>query len=217
MHESYPGTKRSTVSSGITILTVMYLLYIIGVKTDSLFDVTVKLSPLLLIASLVILLYYQKHWNIRSLTFLFVIFFGGYFVQAVASETKLIYGEIYYGNSLGPKLFDTPVISGVIWILLIYTTGCTIKDLKIGLLSKCILGSIMLVFLDIMIEPVAKQLNFWGWKKDLIPFQNYLAWFIVSFVMFLYFFNLKAKLRNEIAVYLFVILASFFLLLNILL
>jgi len=215
MHESYPGTRRSTVSKGVTILLTTYILFIVGLRIDTLYDIVVRLFPLLIIVSLIILLYYQKHWNIRSLSFLFVIFFGGFFVQAIASETKLIYGEFFYGNTLGPKLFDTPILTGVIWLLLIYSAGCTIKNLKIGLMAQCLLGSFLLVLIDVLMEPVAKYMDFWSWKKDVIPFQNYFAWFVISFFMFLYCFNLKAKLRNEIAAYIFVIIAAFFLVLNI--
>ncbi len=215
MHESYPGTRRSAVSKGITVLTVAYLLFIIGLKVDTISEIVARLFPVLIIISLVVLLAYQKHWNIRSLSFLFVVFTGGFFVQAIASETKLIYGEFTYGNSLGPKLFDTPLLSGVVWLLLIYTTGCLIKNLKVGLMAQCFLGSFLIVMIDVLIEPVARDLDLWSWRKDTIPLQNYFAWFTISFIMFLYFFNLKAKLRNEIAAYLFVIIAAFFLLLNI--
>lgn len=215
MHESYPGTRRSTTPKGIITLVSVYSLFIIGLKIETISGIVNRLFPLLIIISLIVLLFYQKHWNIRSLSFLFVIFIGGFFVQTIASETKLIYGEFSYGNTLGPKLFGTPILSGVIWLLLIYTTGCLIKNLKVELLAQCLLGSFLLVMLDVLIEPVAGHLDFWSWKKDVIPLQNYFAWFAISFFMFLYFFNLKAKLRNEIAAYLFVIIAAFFLLLNI--
>ena len=40
-----------------------------------------------------------------------------------------------------------------------------------------------MVLLDIMIEPVAIELDFWQWEGGNIPLQNYLMWFIVALFM----------------------------------
>ncbi len=217
MQDTYPGKRSSTTTTGVTLLGVTYLLFTIALKSNLFFQTATRLFPLALIISLIVLLFYQKHWNIRSLSFLFVIFFGGFFLQAVATETGIIYGDFAYGRSLGPKLFGTPLIIGILWLLLIYSVGCTIKDMKVGLWAKCFLGAAILVLFDILMEPVAREMDLWDWqtKERAIPLQNYFAWFFISFVMFIYFFNLRAKVRNNVAPFLFVIMMLFFLIMNI--
>ena len=37
--------------------------------------------------------------------------------------------------------------------------------------------------LDVLIEPVAIKLDYWSWENNVIPLQNYVMWFIVSFVI----------------------------------
>ena len=215
MQKYYPDYSRSNLGTGIFILCAIHLAYMIGVKIDT-EDTVQQFFPIVLIVSLIVLLYYQKQWNIRSLLFMFVIFLGGFFIQALATETNEVFGNILYKNSLGPKLFNTPIVIGVNWLILIYSAGYITKDMKIGLLAKCSLSSLLLVLMDVLMEPVAMKYDFWDWRKPYhaIPLQNYFGWFIVSFFMFLYFFNLKAKLRNSIAPYLFVIQLLFYLFMN---
>ena len=71
-----------------------------------------------------------------------------------------------------------------------------------------------MVGLDYLIEPVAIKLDFWFWKEGLIPAQNYVAWFIVAFILLLLYHIWIKQNQNRIAIILFSIQVVFFGLLN---
>ena len=56
-----------------------------------------------------------------------------------------------------------------------------------------------MVLIDLVIEPVAMKYGFWSWQGGQIPLQNYLAWFVVSFVLLQLFYRLKFRKVNLIA------------------
>ena len=71
-----------------------------------------------------------------------------------------------------------------------------------------------MVMLDVLIEPVAGRFGMWYFKYNYVSLQNYLAWFVISYVLIIITLNLKAKLRNDIAPYVFCVQLAFFILLN---
>ena len=76
---------------------------------------------------------------------------------------------------------------------------------------------------DIVLEPMAKKYEMWFWltKKDPlsqynpVPLQNYAAWFLFAFLLLMYFNNAKAKLRNPLAIAVFLIMFFFLVALHI--
>jgi putative membrane protein len=37
-----------------------------------------------------------------------------------------------------------------------------------------------MVLIDVLMEPLSNQLDFWSWKNNVIPFSNYIDWFLVA-------------------------------------
>ena len=62
--------------------------------------------------------------------------------------------------------------------------------------------------MDILIEPVAIELTFWQWEAVAVPFENYLAWFVLSTL----FARLTASgdARNPLSIWVIVVLSVFF-------
>jgi len=69
--------------------------------------------------------------------------------------------------------------------------------------------------LDYLIEPVAVQYDFWYWQHAIIPLQNFVAWFYISFAMQLFFNKMKPVEDNGAAIPLFILQIVFFTVLNI--
>jgi putative membrane protein len=79
---------------------------------------------------------------------------------------------------------------------------------------RALIGSLFIVVLDILIEPVAIKYDYWSWIDSEVPFQNYVGWFIFSFLLLRFFFQMKFRKHNVAAIVLFVVQLVFFLLLN---
>ncbi|MBK9792799.1 MAG: carotenoid biosynthesis protein [Sphingobacteriales bacterium] len=74
-----------------------------------------------------------------------------------------------------------------------------------------------MTLLDVFIEPVAIRLDFWQWQNNVIPFQNYVAWYLISFLLFLFFRRVNGAIQNRIAIIVLAIQFLFFAILNLLL
>lgn len=198
----------------IGVIIILHLVGLAGIWSTYRSDF-VLLTPINLMVCLG-LVFLNK--NVNSI-FIGLVYLLGFFVEVVGVNTGLIFGEYEYGKSLGLKIWDTPLIIGVNWVMVTFTAGLLVNEFfqKIDLWVKILIGSLLMVFLDILIEPVAPKLDFWAWKGGEIPIQNYFAWWITSLVMMFIFFKTETRSRNKVGVALFLVQVSFFLILNLVL
>ena len=135
-----------------------------------------------------------------------VIAVASFFIEAAGVNTGKIFGVYAYGNTLGPKLLNTPLIIGVNWFLLIYCTNVISRQLWkwitdcqegscTGLMRSMFIivtGSLLMVFYDLLLEPAAVRLDMWSWECGIIPLRNFLAWFSLSLA-----FHILIRYRGE--------------------
>ena len=192
-------------------LTSMYLGGLAGIMLPIHPDF-VYLTPFNLLASLVIVLWFHEKWDRALGIFLLICFLTGFVVELVGVQTGLIFGAYHYGEVLGWKIWGTPIIIGVNWALLVYTSAATIQYFLPNLNQwiKVVLGAIAMVGLDILIEPVAIHLKFWTWGTVEVPIQNYIAWFLVALPLQAAFYALLGALTNKVAIVLFILQFLFF-------
>ena len=89
------------------------------------------------------------------------------------------------------------------------------QKMELNFISQVITGAFILLLYDLLLEPVAIQLDFWSWGGSGIPLQNYLAWFLISAIFITIWRIMKIKIENSVAFGLFIIQLTFFLILNI--
>jgi len=123
----------------------------------------------------------------------------GYFVEVLGVLTGRIFGAYSYGEVLGLKLLNVPLLIGLNWSMLVFAIGAVLERLRMPIALKVVLGSAAMVMLDLLIEPVAIHLGFWTWAQGDIPLQNYLAWGGVSAVFFTLFFAAPVRRENPLA------------------
>ena len=198
-----------------TLIVLFHAVGLVGFLVPSAIPLFLKLVPfhLLLMATLLVLTHHGK--NKEFGLFLLVTYLAGYLIEVLGVSTGLIFGRYTYGETLGIKLADVPILIGVNWIILTYSTGMAIKYLKIrNHLVRALIGALFMVFLDILIEPVAIRFDYWSWEGMNIPFQNYVAWFLFSFCLLLFFFARKFRTNNPTAIAMLLSQTLFFLVLN---
>jgi len=197
------------------ILIVFHLVGIVGLQT-SYRNAFIQLSSFNLLLSFVLLLINHKQFNAHFFVFVIITYIICYSIELAGIKTSAIFGNYSYGDTLGIKLLDVPLIIGINWLILIYSVGCICYSLKTHFVIKSIIGAAMLVLLDLLIEPIAIQLNFWTWENNHIPMQNYIGWFITSFILLLLFNKFNFNKNNLLSKALYFIQLVFFALLNIL-
>ena len=175
-----------------------------------------QLTPLNLIVTSFLTLLFHKEWNRTFIFSAIFVFLFGFFIEVIGVKTHLIFGSYWYGKTLGFKLFEVPVLIGLNWLLLIYLIATSFQKIKNILLFAFSSASIM-TLLDIFIEPIAMKLDFWQWQNNLIPIQNYIAWFAISFLLFFIFRKINRNIKNRFSVIVLAIQFLFFAILNLLL
>ncbi|MCS6823578.1 MAG: carotenoid biosynthesis protein [Cytophagaceae bacterium] len=176
-----------------------------------------SLSPYNLLFSAILVLIVQKIDKV-FIRYLFVTSVAGFMVEVAGVNSGVIFGVYEYGNSLGLKVFGVPLIIGINWWLVMYGSALLSDVIAISTnpYLRCAIASALAVSLDAAIEPVASKLDFWYWQGGSAPIQNYIAWFVVSFVLQLMYHNMPFTKKNKTAIAVFAVQSVFFIMLNIL-
>ena len=73
---------------------------------------------------------------------------------------------------------------GINWIMLTYITGSFSNYIFDGNKKAAIVfGAILMVVLDLLIEPVAPEMGFWAFDSIFAPIQNYIGWFTIGLLV----------------------------------
>jgi bisanhydrobacterioruberin hydratase len=192
------------------IVPLMHLAGFLGLQlsaTQSLFKAFV---PFHLLTSVAVLLIFHTDWNRPAVLFCLIAYFVGFLIEALGVYTGVIFGHYHYGATLGPKVLNVPLVIGANWLTLIYSAGVIANQWHSANWIKALLAAGMVVGIDTLIEPVAIRLDFWSWVGGTIPFQNYVAWYIISFGLLWLFYKLPFSKQNRMAGLLLACQAVFF-------
>jgi putative membrane protein len=96
---------------------------------------------------------------------------------------------------LGYKFLGVPFIIGIQWILLTFITGSFSSYFFSNSKFKAILfGTVLMVLLDVLIEPVAPEMGFWIFENLTAPLKNYFGWFLIGLpVQFVFHYGIDKK------------------------
>lgn len=167
---------------GIFLLWLMHASAFIGINLGF-EDFFLPLSAINLWFISLLLIWYYPIRN-KSEVILFVsIAILGFTAEAIGVATGKVFGEYAYGRNLGFKLFEVPVIIGVNWAVLSFTTsGLANKlPLKSNHIKAATASALMLIF-DFFIEQSAPKFDFWEFELPEVPLQNYITWFILAYI-----------------------------------
>lgn len=189
----------------IIFIIVFHIICLVGLLVPYLQDLFLSLVPFHLLLMAVILIINQKQFSANFFITAITIAIAGFIVQLLGVTTGALFGEYTYGETLGVKLAEVPLIIGLNWFILIFSLGSFLKrKFKHQPIIKSLVGAFVLVVTDILIEPVAIRYNCWSWTDSYIPLQNYVVWFIVSFLMLRFYFAMDFRKSNSVGLLLFI-------------
>lgn len=186
----------------------------LGLSLSNTRDLFITMMPFSLLLSMGLMFWMHDNWQLKHVMIFGLIAFMGFFVEVAGVLTGLVFGDYSYGHALGFKIWGTPPMIGLNWLMLIYAVYLIMNKLQIHTILKILLGAALMVVYDIIMEPVAIKLDMWNWGGEKIPIQNYIAWFVISAIMLSIFYIAGMKYRNKVAPWLFFIQMAFFLILN---
>ncbi len=177
-------------------------------------ELFISLTPFHLLLSAGLLLANQED---KSKNFWFAVVgvvAAGYLVELLGIQTGVIFGEYSYDRALGPKIGDTPPVIGVNWMMLVVAVAALVSRINTPFVIKAMLGAMVLVGIDYLIEPVAIAYDFWHWHQATVPTHNYLGWLITAFIFFGVYLSVVKNKSNPLAWILLLMQIIFFGVLN---
>lgn len=207
------GTRKAILAN--ILLAVLHAIFVAGLVRDQTSTLFRQMVPFYFLISAVVLLIYHRPWDRRSMLILSMLFIASLGMAAAEAHTGKIFGELSFGEGLGPKLFSTPVTIGLVWLVLVYGTGHVVWRANIKAPWMELTGAGIITFIDYLIEPVANTFGWWSREGGKIPSLNFIGWFYISFAFLFLFFRYMKKEPNPVAVPLLALQTMFFAVLNI--
>lgn len=189
-----------------------------------------RLTPFNLLVMFGLLVWTLPEKSPKLVLFMVLASLTGFFCEMVGVKTGAFFGNYQYGDMLGWKINDVPILISINWFIVIYGAGMLAVQLRhliahhipfpgkaiyskwIGF-SLIIDGALIATAFDWIMEPAAVKLGFWSWDGGHIPMLNYISWFLVSVLLLAVFSRLKLK-PHAFAVNLLLMQAAFFLVLR---
>lgn len=200
----------------LSILIVLwYLGGVIGFLIPQLKPWFQQLTPVGMVLSAYLLMVFHEPKNLKSgLVFAAVILIT-FLAEVIGVNTRRLFGHYQYGITLGFQLWNTPLVIGLNWLILVYCIATLLKTMRDRWYFPLI-GAALMVAFDYLMEPVASATGMWQWEGGMIPLKNYMDWFLLSGLLFLIIRILKVEFNNRFAILLLVMQGVFFAALNVL-
>jgi putative membrane protein len=202
--------KRIKRNVAVIIIVVFHIVGALGLHLLATKPLFLQLVPYHLMVMAVVVIAAHRRPGKNFLQFISLVAVSGLVVEWIGIHTGLLFGNYVYGTTLGPKVSGVPLIMGVNWFLLIYSTSVFMQRSKIrNARARIVAGAVVLTLLDVLIEPSALKLNYWTWLGSEIPDLNYICWFLFS-ALFLFVFERMKFVRQSIVGEVFLIVQFLF-------
>jgi putative membrane protein len=131
-------------------------------------------------------------------TFTAICFVVGNMVENIGVATRFPFGNYYFTDVMGPKLFHVPLLMGPAYLAIGYSSW-SMAHLILQRAGKSLIGPNVLavpmlatwimVIWDLCTEPVWSTISrFWVWPQGGpyfgVPVSNFLGWFVANYLIF---------------------------------
>ena len=174
-------------------------------------ELFLQTTPFNLSMTFILLFFNLEEVNKKVIIALTTAFIVGMIAETIGVNFGILFGDYEYGENLGFKIFGVPFLIGINWIVLTFITG-SISSLifKNSVYLSALLGSILMVILDIVIEPVAPKFDYWVFSENKAPVFNYLSWFLIAYPIQLVYQKMVEKKENTFSIHLVLVHFLFF-------
>jgi len=195
----------------VAFFIIFYVVGFVGMALPTSQPLFIKLVPVALLLSLiVILLFHQPAFDAGTILVFASIAVSGYFIEVLGVNTHLVFGHYVYGDALGIKILNTPLLIGLNWLMLMYAGSSFTGQIKLNGWLRILIASFLILLYDIVLEKIAPALDMWHWENGIVPFRNYLAWFLITFLFQGFMKVTKVKTVNSLAIIIVLMQVIFF-------
>lgn len=185
--------KTSTAKISVGLIWLFHFSGLLGILFIDR-ELFLETTPVNLFITIVLLFVNLPDVNKKVLLSAAVAFVVGMGVELLGVNFGLIFGQYVYGDNLGVKVGGVPLLIGANWVMLTFITGAVGAAFFQRAVFSAAFGALLMVLLDLVIEPVAPKFDYWEFANDTAPLSNYIGWFLVAFpIQWVYQTQVKQK------------------------
>ena len=167
-------------------------------------------TPYTLLFTCAVYLIHRPLANQKFIGAFLCIAFLGFIVEIIGVKTGVIFGKYSYGNALGYKLFNVPLIISINWAILICAGIIIVSSIFTNKIVVLIITALLVTSIDLLIEQVAPKLDFWQFEVGLPTLHNYLGWIGVAFFTSYFFYPIIIKGNRTVSSIILILQILFF-------
>lgn len=181
------NTGRLRVAQGLVLL--FHITGFVGLAYSDNPEFYLRFTPLTLLLTAFLLFAFQRERGAAFWSFAITVAVLGFTAEVIGVNTGRVFGHYTYGDTLGPKLLDAqplvgvPPLIGLNWLVVTYICGVLARYLPLPELARTLVAALLMLGLDLCMEPIAGRYDFWHWSAGVIPLQNFRDWFILACIM----------------------------------
>tara|TARA_Y100000992_G_scaffold114659_1_gene74948 strand:- start:22 stop:645 length:624 start_codon:yes stop_codon:yes gene_type:complete len=168
--------ERFTVID-ISFIAIIHIAGIIGIRFLPEFFLKTTFVAILIPLCLY---FYRANLQKKEWLTIFLVYIITFFSEWIGVNYGWLFGSYIYGNSLGFKIGGVPLLIGLNWVLLALVSRQISSKLFSSKWLVIFVSAILMVLIDVIIEPLSGNLDFWYWEMSTIPLSNYRDWFLVA-------------------------------------
>ncbi|MDH4403793.1 MAG: carotenoid biosynthesis protein [Flavobacterium sp.] len=167
-------------------------------------------TPYTLLLSCFVFLIHSTLADKKFLVAFFSIAFLGFIIEVIGVKTGLVFGKYSYGEGLGFKLLEVPLIISINWAMLICAGIRIVSGIFANKITSLVVAALLVTLIDLLIEQVAPKLDFWQFEGGLPGLHNYLGWIGVAFFTSYFFYPTIIKGKSSVSLILLILQIIFF-------
>ncbi|MBN2666039.1 MAG: carotenoid biosynthesis protein [Bacteroidales bacterium] len=200
------------------LLGIFFSVGITGMAIPASRETFTSLTPVALLLSIAaVIIFHKFHDPAKEILFFLFIFIAAFIIEAIGVKTGRIFGSYRYETGLGPLIFETPLMIGANWALLVYCTAVIACRFLVSDFLKIIAGSALMLAYDLILEQAAPVMHMWSFEDNVIPWRNYASWFLLAVIFHSLLRLSGVRTENHIAPFVLFVQAVFFIILVIIL
>jgi putative membrane protein len=200
--------KKTYKSYFLYFLILVYISGSIGfVLNPSFFS---PFTPFTLLLTCFVFLIHSPLADKKFIFAFFSIAFLGFIIEVVGVKTGLIFGKYSYGNGLGYKFLNVPLVISINWAMLIFAGIIVVSRIFANKITVLLVAALLVTLIDLIIEQVAPKLDFWQFEGGLPGLQNYLSWTGVAFFTSYFFYPTIIKGNRTVSLVILILQIIFF-------
>lgn len=197
---------------------IFYIVGTLGFLIPYTRELFIKITPFALILNVYLLALYHQTYTRKTLLVFSIIYILGFLIEVIGVNTGVIFGNYQYGSGLGLKLFKTPLLIGINWLFLTYTSISILSNFRLNKLLIIVLAPFLMLIYDFVLEQIAPKMDMWSWQGSSVPIQNYISWYLIAVVfagmMKIFGINTKNTMSGVVLICQFIFLVFLMLLLK---